>query len=362
MSKKQKVLFVGSFQSGSKTGHVGGQMFACNSLIQSDLKQYFDFILLDTTATTNLHRPFLNRLYYAGRRMLKYCVLLLYRRPETVLAFTSYGAGFLEKGLMLVIAKTFGKKTVIAPRSGFLLDDLERSVWFRKVAKFILKRCDRIICQGRFWKAYFHKELDIPQDKLSIIYNWIDHTLYDHSPKEQKDTLQVLFMGWVERNKGIYDLIPAMKALKQKNICWHIAGEGKDLNDFITRLKTEGVYEKVHIHGWVTGADKRELLHQSDVLVIPSYREGLPNILLEGMASGCAIVASSVGAIPDVIEEGFNGFLIQPGESDKIWKCLMQYEENKDLLLKHAMNAYSRLLGNHSIDQVADKMKIILFR
>ena len=151
----KKVLFIGSFKSKSSTGHVGGQMFACNSLVNSSLNEEIEWILLDTTANTNLKRHLIIRSYYALMRMVKAVFYILFGKVDIVMAFCSSGFSFLEKGLVMRIAKFFGKKTVLAPRSGFLIDDIENSASFKNKASRIFEKVDTIICQGSFWKSFF---------------------------------------------------------------------------------------------------------------------------------------------------------------------------------------------------------------
>ncbi len=357
---KAKVLFVGAFKTAKEAGHAGGQMYACTSLIQSDIRKQFSFVLLDSTATTNLKRPLYNRLYFAILRVVKFLWLLLLKRIDIVLAFSSYGAGFLEKGGMIVLGKWMGKRTVLAPRSGFLLDHLEASNTFRKAASYILKHCDVIVCQGQFWKEYFNERMGVPKDRLEVIHNWIDISQYDNSPKKNDTTLRVLFLGWVEENKGIFDLIQVIYSLKDKNIHWSIAGEGKDFEMVKQSLYQTMQEQKVALLGWVTGEQKRRLLHESDVIVIPSYREGLPNALLEGIASRCGVIATDVGAIPDVIEDGVNGFLIEPGDRNGLKESLLRYYRDRHLLKKHIELSFMKLQKNHSLKGAEIKFSKIL--
>ncbi len=358
--KKIKVLFVGAFKTTEEAGHAGGQMYACTSLIHSDIRRDITFVLLDTTATTNLHRPLYNRSYYAIRRVIKYILLLFSKRIDIVLVFSSSGAGFLEKGGMIVLAKWVGKRTVLAPRSGFLLDNLEESNIFRKAASYVLKHCDFIVCQGQFWKEYFNKKMGIPENRLEVIHNWIDINRYDNRWKEQETTLQVLFLGWVEENKGVFDLIQVIHSLKAKNIHWSIAGEGKDFDRVKQILHDMDLEHTAELLGWVTGDKKKRLLYKADVIVIPSYREGLPNALLEGIASRCGVIATDVGAIPDVIEDGVNGFLIKPGDRDNLKDSLLRYYGDRDLLKEHIDLSFMKLQENHSLKKAELKFKKIL--
>ncbi len=106
------------------------------------------------------------------------------------------------------------------------------------------------------------------------------------------------------------------------------------------------------MRGWVTGDNKLTALAQSDILVLPSYREGLPNSLLEAMASECAIIATNVGAIPDVIQSGENGILIEPGDTKNLAEELRRLTFDSIERRRLAKNARDTVTLNHDINTI----------
>src|SRR5690554_1162413 len=86
-SRKLNILFIGSFKTRGETGNVGGQMFACNSLLNSDLRKEYHWILLDTTSKTNLERSFVSRSYYALLRIIKSVYFIMFKNIDVVMAF-----------------------------------------------------------------------------------------------------------------------------------------------------------------------------------------------------------------------------------------------------------------------------------
>ncbi len=337
--KKKKILFIGSFKSKSTTGHVGGQMFACNSLINSELKDNYEWILIDTTANTNLKRSFLNRLFMAILRLIKSFYYILFGRIDIAMAFCSGGHSFLEKGLVIRFAKLCNKKTILAPRDGFLIDQINNSEAFKNKVLRIFKSTDTVICQGTFWKSYFLNNFDLPKDKFIVINNWIKSTNYQSKKRSINNPIQLLFLGWVEKNKGVWDVLEAMKQLKGENIKLTIAGKGEDFDRFKKAIIENDLTNEIDMIGWILGSDKYKLLHNSDILILPSYREGLPNSLLEAMSSRTAVIVSNVGAISDVITNGLNGFLIRPGKPQEIESCIRKYLMDNNLINTHAENA-----------------------
>ena len=357
---KRKVLFIGSFQSKSATGHVGGQMFACNSLVSSSLSDELEWILIDTTAATNLKRSLLSRLYNAVKRLLRVFYHLLFSRVDVVMAFCSSGYSFLEKGSMIKIAKLLGKRTVLAPRSGFLIDDINNSSEFKNKVESILDKTDFVICQGTYWKEFFNTVTNVEMSKLRVINNWIDPSKYTHTTQSIHSPIRLLFLGWVERNKGIWDLLEVMQMLSEEEVELTIAGKGKEYDVFIAAVKERNLDHKIKFEGWVVGEDKYRLLEGSDIFILPSYREGLPNSLLEAMSSGKAVIVSDVGAVSDVVVSGSNGMLITPGDVEGMAKAIMHYVNNKQSISLYGKEAVKTILAKNSLEQVLPKFKEIL--
>ncbi|NEV92727.1 glycosyltransferase family 4 protein [Psychroflexus sp. YR1-1] len=358
-NKKKRVLFIGSFKTKGKEGNVGGQMFACNSLINSDLKNKVDWILVDTTATTNLKRSVFNKLSKSILRLIKVFYYLIFCRVDVILAFCSSGNSFLEKGYVLKISKFLGKRTIIAPRSGHLIDGIITNQGFKKKVLSIFESCDTIICQGSFWKSFFLNELGQPENKLKIVHNWIDAKNYNKTNKI-KTPINILFLGWVDKNKGVWDIFNAVNILKRSDYKLNIAGNGEEFQKLSKAILENSVQDRIEMLDWVYGNHKINLLNDADIFILPSYREGLPNSLLEAMASKCAVIASNVGAIPDIINHNINGKLINPGDVNGLVNAIEDYLDNHELIKKHSESALQTIQKKNSISIVEIKFSSIL--
>jgi glycosyltransferase involved in cell wall biosynthesis len=125
----------------------------------------------------------------------------------------------------------------------------------------------------------------------------------------------VLFLGRLEARKGIYDLLDAIAALRAavpdvRLVC---AGDGDRVGvaRYAARLR---MADAVRFTGWVGPSGKRALLESAAAFALPSYDEALPISLLEAMSAGVPVVASPVGGIPEVVQDGVSGFLVAPGD------------------------------------------------
>jgi len=359
---KKNVLFVGSFKSQATKGAVGGQMYACTSLVESSLSNDINWIKIDTTALSNMHIPFHNRLFKAIKRLFLFIYYLLFKKVDAVLIFAADGFSFIEKGLMAIIAKSiFFKKVIFAPRSGITITELDGK-WL-KFTKAVFKKTDHVICQGETWKKIFSKKVtDNKDSRYIVIKNWIDTTLYRRGTNPEKN-ISILFLASLEKDKGIFDFLNVLHNIIDKgttNITVTIAGKGKEEEKAHEMVKELGLSEYVNFKGWVLGKDKIALLSTSDIFTLPSYFEGSPNSLIEAMASGIPSIATDVGAIPDIINDGQNGFIFPLGNLTKFQKDLETLIQNETLRNQMGTNAIDYIKNNHDINIAIKKFKEIL--
>jgi glycosyltransferase involved in cell wall biosynthesis len=126
---------------------------------------------------------------------------------------------------------------------------------------------------------------------------------------------RILFLGRLGHAKGTYDLLQAVHLLlaRHPDIELVLVGDG-DAAAAHQAAQKLGLGAHVVLPGWVAGAAKAQLLANATVFVLPSYAEGLPMSLLEAMAAGLAVIASAVGGIPEIVTDGIEGRLVEPGD------------------------------------------------
>ena len=139
--------------------------------------------------------------------------------------------------------------------------------------------------------------------------------------KKNNDEIVFLFVGGLEgneintigNNKGAYDLLKAWKGLEfkfNKKFGTLLYGGPNSSSESVKKIiNTHRYPESIQLLGELKPDDLRILYQKVDVVVIPSKEEGLPNVLLEAMASGCVVIANNVGGIPEVIDDGVNGLI-----------------------------------------------------
>lgn len=364
--KKKKVLFVGSFKEASKDGSVGGQMFACRTIINSKISDSIDWTLLDTTADSNILASSFNRIRKASVRLFKFIYYIILYKYDYVLIFTGGGWSFWEKGVMSLIAKKLSRgKVILAPQSGHVISDLNDNVRLSRFISFVFGKVDVVICQSKFWETLFKQIAPRGyKTEFVIIENIIDFDKYAGLPVrrlEKDEKVTILFMAWVTRNKGIFELIEAIKLLKAKKLKFNliIAGKGDDYEIIKGYVENSGLSDCVELKGWIKGDEKFRLLANSDIFVLPTYFEGYPNSLMEAMASGKACIATDVSSIPDMIENNVNGILIQQRNHFQLFEALEFLIENPDIRYRMSLNARESIKKTNSSNIIINKYRTL---
>lgn len=365
-SKKKKILFVGSFRKTAKDGSVGGQMFASKTIINSSLSDYVEWTLIDTTSDSNILAGLHIRMWKAFLRLIQFSYRIIFFKHEIVFIFVADGWSFWEKGLMSLIAKYLSNsKVILAPRSGIIINDINKGKSLYKFIQFVFRKTDIVVCQSKYWKELFQNCVpDVPGAKFVIIENMIDISLYGNLPvrdTKNTETVTILFNAWVKRDKGIFEFVEAIKLLRQDNLNFKaiVAGNGADFLQVKDEINASGLDNYIDLKGWVLDNKKIELLAESDIYVLPTYFDGFPNSLLEAMAAGKACIGTRVGAIPDMIEDNFSGLLIDKQNHIQLYEALKALIADSQKRYNMAVNARERIRRTNTLEKTVDKYKLL---
>jgi len=162
-----------------------------------------------------------------------------------------------------------------------------------------------------------------PAKNVFVLPNCVDLPMSDDNVDVNEDGnwLHVLYIGRIERNKGMDYLYEAMKVLKEQNIMLHFAGIEQGANGYVEKFK-ELLDDRFSYEGIVAGDGKTALFRRCQVFVLPSLYEGLPMSLLECMSFGLVPVTTDVGSIGEYVENGTNGLLLKVKDSNAIVEAL----------------------------------------
>lgn len=180
----------------------------------------------------------------------------------------------------------------------------------------MFRQASAVIVLGTAWRDYIVTELQVPLSQIRVLANAVPGPALKPTRAPSRT---VVFVGTLNQRKGILDLLHAVEQLD--DIALTIIGDGTD-HEINTALSKS--YARVRMTGWISPEAIQEELSKAAVFALPSYNEGLPLALLEALASGLPVVATPVGSVPEVFDNGAVGTLVDPGDVDALAKAIDQ--------------------------------------
>ncbi|MDT0603815.1 glycosyltransferase [Thalassotalea castellviae] len=208
----------------------------------------------------------------------------------------------------------------------------------RKLIKNWLSSAKVIFCAS---KALGDKLVDtgIPQEKICVNYNGVNPKIFFPAPKK-KSIKKLVFVGSLIPTKGVNELVIAFINLSKRDfeVTLDIIGGGPMIESLKKLASEHGLIERMKIHGSIPLKEVAGFIRRANFLVLPSYREGVPNVLLESFASATPVIATNVGGIPEVVTED-TGIIVDAQNSVALEKAIENaFERNwvTDKILQHA--------------------------
>lgn len=159
--------------------------------------------------------------------------------------------------------------------------------------------------------------------------------------RKYKGPLKVLFVGEINQRKGIAQILEVAKQLSQKNVEFNLIGMGREYQSYLY----EDYLQYVNFLGRVSYDTLMKNYEENHIFIFPTMGEGFGLVLLEAMASGLPVIASKNCAGPDLIEDGYNGFLIEAGDTNALKERIIWFNNNNDKIREMSKNARSTALN-----------------
>jgi len=271
----------------------------------------------------------------------KYNIVHVHLFPANI--FVAVASLFLPKDIKWI----FSEHSVYNRRRSFKI--------FKILDSFTYGRYLKIICVSKQVQSALLNWMPSTKGKTKVVSNAVPVSglleirnckIYD-----------ILFVGRLTQAKGVDVLLRAIKILKNKyskNLKIAIVGDGplkENLNNLTAELGVNGEVKFLGVR-----KDIEELMVSSKIFVLPSRWEGLPMVILEAMSRGMSIIATKVGGIPELIENGKEGILISPEDSETLARAISSLLKNEELQEKLSQAAYEKVRENYSIETYSAKM------
>lgn len=260
----------------------------------------------------------------------------------------SYGSAF-RKIYYIKLLKYKGKKVIVHIHGAEFLN-FYNSLNSKKQKYVIqnLNKADMIIALSERWKYEFETKLNMKN--VYVLSNGINtEDFREANIKTIENKYNFLFLGRLGKRKGAYDLLKAIEELNQEGlrIKCYMAGDG-EIDRFKEIICEKKLDDYVKVVGWVGEGEKINLLKKVSTVILPSYNEGLPMAILEGMACGKAIISTNVGAIPEVVIENENGIIVEPGNIEQIKNAIKRITSDDEKLIDISLNNIEKINKKYS--------------
>jgi glycosyltransferase involved in cell wall biosynthesis len=353
-------MIVGAFPPPGKQ-IFGGMVTSCRALLASTLPARVELDLLDSTQASNPPPALPSRIARAAVRFVRFVGRVEAHRPDAVLLFVADGASIVEKGAMAWYARIRGVPTVMLPRAGSIVDACRKSAFTRRSTRFLFGGARKIVCQSEVWREFAIQVLGFPPRDVAVIRNWTaTRELLEIGARRtarRGQPVRLLFVGWLERDKGVFELIDACRQLVVgRSFTLDLAGEGHASPQARALVERHGLSDVVRFRGWLRAEHLHQALRDADVLVLPSWAEGLPNAMVEAMAARLALVVSRVGAIPEVITDRHSGLLVAPKDTQALRQALAEILDDGELRDRLAAEAYQIAECEFGVERAVDRL------
>ena len=271
---------------------------------------------------------------------------------------TPSGGAFYRDCLFVLILKIFRTRTVYHLRGLGVKKGSQKNFFAKLLYKFAFRNVF-VICLGR---VQFADIAGLPYKKHFVVANGIKEEVNPEWISFNKNGKPLLlFLSNFVRSKGVFEFLEALKKLKQRKTNFEalLVGDIFDipLNEIENYIQNNDLDDTVKISGPRYNADKYKTIGSCNIFVMPTYFELFPGVVLEAMQCGKAIVSTTTGAIPEIIDDGVNGLLVEPKNIDQLVEKIQYLIENpiKADLLGNA--AKKKFTTEFTLQRFEERMK-----
>jgi len=223
-----------------------------------------------------------------------------------------------------------------------------------------VERAAFVVSVSSFGRSQLYRRINYAHwHKVSVVHCGLEPAFHDIEPALPSAAPSLICVGRLSPEKGQLLLVEAAARLAAKGIQCSIvlAGDG-DMRQEIEALGVKhGLGNRLRITGWISGSQVRNEILAAHGLVLPSFSEGLPVVLMEAMALRRPILATCVGGIPELVQPGKHGWLFPAGNVDELVAAMEAFFTTpRDTLRDMGTAARLRAIARHSVDTEAAKL------
>lgn len=356
---RPRIIWVGAFPAPGRN-IIGGVATSCRLLLGSSFADRAELLLVDSSQESDPPPGLVVRLLKALRRAGTFAWMVETRRPDAVLLFASETLSIAEKSGMAWYARLRGVAAVLFPRGGVMIDRAEASAFTARWLRIAFRGAHVVLCQGPRWHRFLVDRMGVQPDRAPIVLNWTATSALvrigaGRAPADAGAPLRILYVGWLTREKGVFDLVEACRRLGPE-LAYEVelVGDGVAAAELRSTVTAAGLDARIRFSGWLSGEELERAYARADAFVLPSYAEGLPNAMIEAMAAGLAVIVSAVGAVPGLVTDGDQALLVPPGDVAALAQAIARVAGDPELRSALSRRAADWSRRNFGVEPAAD--------
>ncbi|MDR0686782.1 MAG: glycosyltransferase family 4 protein [Dysgonamonadaceae bacterium] len=287
----------------------------------------------------------LTKIFYVFIALIQFSALLPFYNIVHIHPATIKSAR--RKYIFFLLARLFRKRIIIQLHCG---DQIQRQWSF--IYRDMITKSDIVLVLSKSVKRTIENIIG-EQNNIRVLYN--PCPVIKNPPATKTTT--VLFVGTILEHKGYHDLLRAFARIAAQYPDWKVtlAGQGEIKRGQIL-AKQLNINTQVEFSGWVEGETKEELFRTATIFCFPSYEEGFPMAVLEALAYGLPVITTPVGGLPDILSDGRNAMIFNPGDIEHLATLLQQLIENESA--RASLSAESKKLARtvFSVDTIVAQL------
>jgi glycosyltransferase involved in cell wall biosynthesis len=296
----------------------------------------------------------LEQIAFMGMGGIASIALIRRWRPDIILAFFGVPSGAVAcmvkalSGIPYVVSLRGGDVPGFRPYDFAVyhrfLSPLLRLVW--KQAAAVVANSQGLLSLAED----FYREVDI-----QIIPNGVDISQFNQSENRDWENAHILWVGRLVYQKGLDILLDALEQLKDQSWQLTLVGDGPQRVLLEELAQEKGIANRIIFTGWLDRKDLYRYYCESNMFVFPSRHEGMPNSVLEAMASGLPVIASKIAGNEELILPGISGMLVPPGDHNQLASALRNLIADSTLRLQMGAEARKRVVSRFTWEETAQQ-------
>jgi glycosyltransferase involved in cell wall biosynthesis len=337
----------------------GGVTTFMRNVVSSPLREKYDFIPFSTSRPSKTrikgdNYGYASMLRGGFKRVVQGILITLWhlaiypwvvvaRRPTIIQVQASDFQAFWEASIYVLIGKIFRRPTVLRIGGHFNVFWESSGATARVAIRWTLRQPCILIVQSEYWKNYvagFGRT-----GPTVILNNFVPETLIEKRTLPPPTVPRfLLYCGWAQKQKGAYVLLNAVRELVARGVKVDVTLIALT-NSLRDEIRDAGLDQHVRMLDFLSHEEALATLRGTDVFLQISYSEGFPNMLLEAMALGCAVIVTPVGAVPEIVgTDGECAFVIPVGDASALADRMARLAADPDLIARMAAAAQARVI------------------